>query len=70
MFYPFHIPYQKLQYFGLCHVCHLYHPFERMTILWMESFWAQQLSCCTCHEVQILLTGLWVSVAASGETIP
>jgi hypothetical protein len=68
MFYPSNIPYQKLWSFGLCHLCHLYHPFEQMT---MESSWAQQLSCCTLvEEVQSLLMGLRVLVAASGEIIP
>jgi hypothetical protein len=33
--------YQKLWHFSLCHLCHLYHPFEQMTILQMELSWAQ-----------------------------
>jgi hypothetical protein len=43
----------------LCCLCHLYHPFEQMTILQMKLSLAQQLSCCTCRGGAVSADGSW-----------
>jgi hypothetical protein len=67
MLCPSNIPYRKLCYLGLCH---LYHLFEQMTILWMKSSWHNNCLAVLVEEVQSLLMGLGVSVSACGEIIP